>query len=156
MDELNQNESAVIEETAEHNEAMKCDSCGNHGGKQKNNNSNLLKAGIALMFATSVLSLGVSCYQIFSKDDNKVEQAQNMIGSVNDKKDTFTVSDDGYLVVNGTKTDVKVSSIDGTNGVSVVDARVIELDKWGITTQILFTMSDGSYVSTSAQKQVLS
>ena len=83
MDELNQNESAVIEETAEHNEAMKCDSCGNHGGKQKNNNSNLLKAGIALMFATSVLSLGVSCYQIFSKDDNKVEQAQNMIGSVN-------------------------------------------------------------------------
>lgn len=156
MDELNQNESAVIEEVAENAEAMKCDSCGNHGGKQKNNNSSLLKAGIALMFATSVLSLGVSCYQIFNKDDNKVEQAQNMIGSVNDKKDSFTVSDDGYLVVNGTKTDVKISSVDGTNGVSVVDARVIELDKWGITTQILFTMSDGSYLSTSAQTQVLS
>ena len=73
MDELNQNESAVIEEVAENTEAMKCDSCGNHGGKQKNNGWNLLKAGIALMFATSVLSLGVSCYQIFKKDDGKIE-----------------------------------------------------------------------------------
>ena len=156
MEELNQNESAVIEEVAENTEAMKCDSCGNHGGKQKNNNSSLLKAGIALMFATSVLSLGVSCYQIFKKDDNKVEQAQNMIGSVNDKKDTYSVSDDGYLVVNGTKTEVKVSSTDGQNGVSVVDARVIELDKWGIETQMLFTMSDGTYLSTPKQKQILS
>ena len=155
MDELNQNESAVIEEMAENQEAMKCDSCGNHGGKQKNNNSSLLKAGIALMFATSVLSLGVSCYQIFSKDDNKVEQSQNMIGSVNDGKMKLEVID-GYIYVNGENTGIAMNAENGKDGLSVADARVIELDKWGITTQILFTMSDGTYVSTAAQKQVLS
>ena len=126
----------------------------------------LLTAGVALMFATSALSLGVSCYQIFSKDKNdgsNVGSHEN-IGSVNYGQSSVTISEDGYWVINGTKTNVKAEAQDGQNGQNgedgaaaptIVDARIIPLDKWNITTSIVFTMSDGSYVTTNAQTQVL-
>ena len=126
----------------------------------------LLNAGIALMFATSALSLGVSCYQIFSKDknDNSDVKSHENIGSVNYGQNSVTISEDGYWVINGTKTNVKAEAQNGENGADgedgedapyVVDARIIPLDKWNITSSIVFTMSDGSYVTTNTQTQVL-
>ena len=72
---------------------------------------------------------------------------------------SISVSDDGYWVINGEKTQFKAEVADGedgANGVSVVNASIVNLDKWGITTQIQFKMSDNSYIVTAPQTQIMS
>ena len=174
MDELNQN---VPAENAEQEHAMKCE---NNEANQKAKTPALFKAGIALMCATSALSLGAigACgflgYKLYKNSkNNKDSKPEDSMGSVvTNKNDSISISSDGYWVINGVKTNTKAITIspdgywvingvktntkaEASDGVSVVSASVVKLDKWGITTQILFTMSDNSYLTTAPQTQVL-
>ena len=155
MDELNQNQSTVENSDS----AMKCDQ--NMPKKQKT--PALFKAGIAVMCATSALSLGaigvsgILGYKLYKEiKNNSSKKPEDSMGSVvTNKNDSISISSDGYWVINGVKTNTKAEASNGSDGVSVVSASVVKLDKWGITTQILFTMSDNSYLTTAPQTQVL-
>jgi len=122
MDELNQN---VPAENAEQEHAMKCE---NNDANQKAKTPALFKAGIALMCATSALSLGAigACgflgYKLYKNSkNNKDSEPENSMGSVvTNKQDTITISADGYWVINGVKTSTKAKAENGTNGLSVV------------------------------------
>ena len=143
MDELNQNVPA--EETAEQERAMKCDN--NKESNQKNKTPALFKAGIAIMCATSALSIGAigACgflgYKLYKNQKNSDNtKPENSMGSVvTNKQDTITISEDGYWVINGVKTSTKAKAENGTNGLSIISATIVPADDWGITTQIMFT-----------------
>ena len=121
----------------------------------------LLKTGIALIFASSLISTGVTAYQLISKNKDKDDDAQkpqSSIGSVSNKNQSVTVSEDGYWVINGEKTNVKAEAQDGENGkdaIYVKEARIMHNDPWNITSYIQFVMSDNSYVNTRVQTNVL-
>ena len=164
MEEINFNETPA-EEVVESEKALKCDS--NEPKKAKT--PAMFKAGIALMCATSALSLGAigACgflgYKLYKNQKNQDSEPENSMGTVvTNKGDAISVSEDGYLVLNGEKTNIKAEAVDGQDGqdgedgVSVVNASIVNLDKWGITTQIMFKMSDNSYITTAPQTQIMS
>ena len=161
MEEINFNETAV-EETAESEKALNCDS----NEPKKSKTPAMFKAGIALMCATSALSLGAigACgflgYKLYKNQKNQDANQQDSMGSVVANKNDLTISEDGYIVYKGVKTSIKMPDVsngeDGEAGISVVNASIVNLDKWGITTQFQFKMSDNSYIVTAPQTQVLS
>ena len=159
MEEVNLNETAV-EETAISEKALNCDS----NEPKKTKTPAMFKAGIALMCATSALSLGAigACgflgYKLYKNQKNQNSTQQDSMGSVVASKQP-TISEDGYWVIDGVKTPFKAEVTDGedgADGVSVVNASIVNLDKWGITTQIQFKMSDNSYIVTAPQTQIMS
>ena len=158
----------------------------------KRHDNKLLKAGIALTLASSILSLGATCYSIFSKDKSATIPEKEIATNVNNST-SVSISQDGYWVINGIKTTIKAegtngtdgktphigengnwffgetdsgikaegengedgnNGTNGTNGVSVLNATIIPNDKWNISTYIMFSLSDGSYIMTSPQIQV--
>jgi len=161
MEEVNFNETKV-QETVESEKALNCDS----NEPKKSKTPAMFKAGIALMCATSALSLGAigACgflgYKLYKNQKNQNSNPQDSMGSVvTNTGPSISVSDDGYWVINGEKTQFKAEVADGedgANGVSVVNASIVNLDKWGITTQIQFKMSDNSYIVTAPQTQIMS
>ncbi len=161
MEELNQNQNAISEMNGgseyAYDEVIKQSTPANNESnapkKSNKKTSGLFKTGVALMFATSALSLGVSGYQIFKKDKNNSSNKSDNVGSVNNKVDSVTISEDGYWVINGVKTSTKAEAADAAKVESV---SVANLDKWGISTQFLFKLSDNTYISTTPQTKVLS
>ena len=163
MEEINRNNENAVEEVNESEKSLNCDSC----EPQKTKTPALFKAGIALMCATSALSLGAvgACgflgYKLYKNSlKNSNTNPEDSMGSVvTNKGASISVSDDGYLVIDGVKTETKIvgnDGIAGTDGVSVVNAYVHNEDKWGITTRILFKMSDGTIISTAPETKVMS
>ena len=169
--------------------------------KETKQASGLLKAGIALTLASSVFSLGASCYSILSKDKSNDSSSNESASNVSTDDVSIAISQDGYWVINGIKTNVKATGSngedgengtdgktphigengnwfigetdtgikaegqdgedgtdgedgeDGTDGVYVVNAEQIS-DKWGISSYIMFELSNGSYIATSPQKTI--
>ncbi len=128
-------------------------------------NSGLLKAGIALMFASSVVSLGATTYNVLTRDKNgeSSKEQHSTIGTVS-QNDPVSVSEDGYWIINGVKTQFKAEAKDGQDGqngldgedaVYVKQARLIYGDKWNITSYIMFVMSDDSYITTNMMTSVM-
>ena len=144
----------VVEEKAHSSETKK---------KDERKNAGLLKAGIALMFASSVVSLGATTYNVLANDKNdETKEQHSTIGTVS-QNNPVSVSEDGYWVINGVKTQFKAEGQDGLNGQNGLDgkdaiyikqARVMYDDKWNITSYIMFVMSDDSYVTTNVMTSV--
>ena len=157
----------IFNETEERFEQQECDcsqeKANTETKKETAKGNGLLKTSIALMFASSVMSAGVTGYQILSKDktNDGAQKPQSTIGTVSDKKDSISVSEDGYWVINGVKTEFKAEAQDGNNGVDgedgvyVKQARVIYNDKWHISSYIMFVMSDDTYITTNVQKNIM-
>lgn len=117
--------------------------------KEKKKTIDWLKVGVAGTLACSVLSLGFSCAALIKKNNDNKNNNQSS-SNVNDTS-SITISADGYLVIDGTKTNIKA---DGSSS-EIVDAQVIPVDKWGISTYIMFTFADGSYMTTQPKEQVM-
>ena len=109
-----------------------------------------LKVGVAGTLACSVLSLGLSCAALITKNKDNDSKSGQSSDSVNHGAG-ISVSKDGYLVINGKKTNIKSN---GTTN-DIVDAQIIPQDKWGIATTIQFVYSDGMVVETEEQINVL-
>ena len=145
----------VVEEKAHSSETKK---------KDERKNAGLLKAGIALMFASSVVSLGATTYNVLAKDkNNEAKEQHSTIGTVS-QNDPVSVSDDGYWVINGVKTQFKAegkdgldgqNGLDGADAIHVKQARLMYGDKWNITSYIMFVMSDDSYITTNMMTNVM-
>ena len=111
-------------------------------------NINWIKVGVAGTLACSVLSLGLSCAALIKKShDNKNSNDQS--SNVNHGS-SYSVSSDGYLVIDGVKTEVKIGSTS-----DIIDAEIVPVDKWGISTFIKFTFDDGSYMTTQPKQQLM-
>ena len=118
---------------------------------QKANNKksiNWIKVGVAGTLACSVLSLGLSCAALVKKSkdaNNNNDQSTNVSHG-----ESYSVSEDGYLVIDGVKTDVKIDTAS-----DIIDAEIVPVDKWGISTFIKFTFDDGSYMTTTPKTQIM-
>ena len=160
------NENEMLLENQENVCAENCTTEAAHtdNNKESAKTLKLLKTGVALIFASSLITTGMTAYQLISKNKDKDDEAnkpQSSIGSVSNKNQSITVSEDGYWVINGEKTNVKAEAQDGVNGedgkdaIYVKEARVMYNDPWHITSYIQFVMSDNSYVNTRVQTNVL-
>ena len=93
---------------------------------QKANNKksiNWIKVGVAGTLACSVLSLGLSCAALVKKSkdaNNNNDQSTNVSHG-----ESYSVSEDGYLVIDGVKTDVKIDTAS-----DIIDAEIVPVDKW--------------------------
>ena len=131
----------------------------------RQNNSKVLKVGVAVSVVSSLLSLGMSGYALLAKsNDNKSNSNNQKAESVSDTKDPISISDDGYWVINGVKTTYKAEASDGNNGTNgengkdapaIVSATVKSVDPWGIETYIEFVRSDGFIIITTPTIQPL-
>ncbi len=67
------------------------------------------------------------------------------MGGNGDDSNPISISDDGYWVIDGEKTEYKA---EGTNGATISDIQLEneEGDKWGIKTRFKITLSDGEVV----------
>ena len=117
--------------------------------KEKKKTIDWLKVGVAGTLACSVLSMGLSCAALIKKS-NTTNNSNQSSSNVNDSS-SLSISSDGYLVIDGTKTNIKA---DGSSS-EIVDAQIVPVDKWGISTYIMFTFADGSYTTTQPKEQVL-
>lgn len=83
--------------------------------KTEKHSSGILKAGIALTLASSVLSLGASCFSVIQSNKNNTPTAEHTAGNVSTQT-SVAISEDGYWIINGTKTNIKAVGTNGTNG----------------------------------------
>ena len=83
--------------------------------KTEKHSSGIIKAGIALTLASSVLSLGASCFSVIQSNKNNTPTAEHTAGNVSTQT-TVAISEDGYWIINGTKTNIKAVGTNGTNG----------------------------------------
>ena len=141
----------VVEEKAHSSETKK---------KDERKNAGLLKAGIALMFASSVVSLGATTYNVLANDKNdETKEQHSTIGTVS-QSDTVSVSEDGFWMINGEKTQFKAEGQDGQDGLDGKDAIFVQQaklmygDKWNISSYIMFVMNDGSYITTNTMTKL--
>ena len=152
MEELNESKTPeVLESRAAVEEFEIAEVSLKNAAAQKQNNKkpiDWLKVGIAGTLACSVMSLGLSCAALIKKSNNN--QNNNDKSTNVNYGESFTVSTDGYLVIDGVKTDVKIGSTS-----DIIDAEIKNVDKWGISTYIKFTFDDGSYMTTTPREQVL-
>ena len=152
MEELNESKTPeVLESRAAVEEFEIAEVSLKNAAAQKQNNKkpiDWLKVGIAGTLACSVMSLGLSCAALIKKSNNN-QNDNNQSSNVN-YGESFTVSTDGYLVIDGVKTDVKIGSTS-----DIIDAEIKNVDKWGISTYIKFTFDDGSYMTTTPKEQVM-
>ena len=160
MEELNfvhddmDNKKEIVDEKA-HSTSSK-------SGAERKNNAGLLKAGIALMFASSVVSLGATTYNALTRDkkNDDVKEQHSTIGTVS-QSDTVSVSEDGFWIINGDKTQFKAEGQDGQDGLDGKDAIFVQQaklmygDKWNISSYIMFVMNDGSYITTNTMTNVM-
>ena len=100
--------------------------------KETKQASGLLKAGIALTLACSALSLGASGYALFSKDDNRDNSSNESASNVSTGDVSIAISQDGYWVINGMKTNVKAAGSNGENGTDGKTPHIGENGNWFI------------------------
>ena len=99
--------------------------------KEAKQTSGLLKAGIALTLACSALSLGASGYALFSKDDNRDNSSNESASNVSTDDVSIAISQDGYWVINGVKTNVKAAGSNGNNGEDGTDGKTPHIGENG-------------------------
>ena len=99
--------------------------------KETKHASGLLKAGIALTLASSVFSLGASCYSILSRDDNNDSPSNESASNVSTDDVSIAISQDGYWVINGVKTNVKAAGSNGEDGENGTDGKTPHIGENG-------------------------
>jgi hypothetical protein len=153
MEELNESKTAEVlesEATVEEFEIKEVSLADTTEAPKEKKAIDWLKVGVAGTLACSVLSMGLSCAALIKRTNDASNQNNQSSSNVNDSS-SVTISEDGYFVIDGTKTNIKA---DGSSS-EIVDAQIVPTDKWGISTYMMFTFSDGSYVTTQPKVQVL-
>ena len=153
MEELNESKTTEVlesEATVEEFEIKEVSLADTTEAPKEKKAIDWLKVGVAGTLACSVLSMGLSCAALIKKSNDAANQNNQSSSNVNDSS-SVTISEDGYFVIDGTKTNIKA---DGSSS-EIVDAQIVPVDKWGISTYMMFTFSDGSYVTTQPKVQVL-